>query len=465
MRPENIESQSLLYLDGNTVRPVIPTWDYDFGSGNITTTGVFTGDGSGLTNLSGVAVFVNATVGPSGDYATVEAAFAAGETRILITGNTTETGNISWGATSRTVYVAEAVTWDLGAINHTGSSTLVIHGSNRSDSEVQYALAGAGSPVDTSSGYIQAINIRIDNNSTAGNTPFAPIDNTQSYTDVDILLPNQTNAGISVTTGRLWAENIRLNGGGGSCTNGINVAPVGSGSAVLSNVALSGTFPFTPTLYAINIGSNAVLSGLTSNTTQSELVQISGGSISNVSNPGGNSFTVAFTADNGRLSDFRADNGVVDFQGSSNCRVSNSNIQTFNASNSSSSDNVLVNCQFTNGLLQDLDGDNYQLDNCRFTGAFSVDVAAVGTQINNCRFASTLTISGDNTTISGSRAISAVTVNSDRNLIDGLLVGTGAGGGGTTLTVNGDDNYATGVFVDAAVVNTGTGNDITHKEY
>lgn len=51
MAQENIQNFAPFYLSGNTIMPVVPTWDYDFGSGAITTTGVISGDGSGLTNL------------------------------------------------------------------------------------------------------------------------------------------------------------------------------------------------------------------------------------------------------------------------------------------------------------------------------------------------------------------------------------------------------------------------------
>lgn len=179
-------------------------------------------------------------VGPSETYTTVGAAVTAGYTRILLLGDTTETGDIALPDDFLIQGIGkESVNINMGTYQFTVSST---ENFTFLDLKITYAYSSINTRLFTEAPNLNFVNVYFDNNSTADRTQ--AVYNTSYY---DVYLRNVTmdcpdvRYGGLYNAGQTFLFDVYLNGGGSNCYDCFNLL----GRFTGNNLIIDGTVKTT----------------------------------------------------------------------------------------------------------------------------------------------------------------------------------------------------------------------------
>ena len=376
-------------------------------------------DSAGGGGISLYTATVDGT-GGTGDYTTVNAAYAAGNTAIDVIGDTTETASTVL-TTNLSLRVRPSVTLNMDDYQITSSSATDIWIDLYGEIDYSYT-SGTNTPLfqlpNNSNFYIEGYSSGVfDNNSATGcyliNAGLHTNTNVR-IKNITIDLPSTSNLGINVSAfSESYAENIKIISGGASCRYCLN------GFRKVDGLFLKGSF--SASVPAISDVQN-ITNVWTENGSTAIILIDSHGAISNFGSVGSGVLHIQLTSGH-------------------SCAVSNGYLNATGSIDVGSYDNhKIVN---VNGGILDLS-----------------NAGANNNQISNCDFDSLTSniINGDDNMLSNVKVIAGFAVDGDRNNLNGIRVGTTGGADTITFNAGATNNIAVGCTTDAIIVDNGTTN-------
>lgn len=372
--------------------------------------------------ISGGLFQFDATAGATGaDYTTVAAAVADSKVNILVINSTTEVANTALLANT-TITILSVATIAMAAKQFTAAAarTLTIKG----EGTLSYTqTTGGGLQLfDGAAGSILVMNgVTFTNASTQDNCPLSYLQ--ERITNIVINLSNKDAGGIDATTDGGYYDNIKLVGGGTTCSNGFRT---NSGiDCVVSNISLSGTFVTgdasgTSTKCCATFGSDTTVNNVSLHTSGRVDMLSAAYNLNNVSSF--DDLFIILTGNNKNISNLFLNGGNLDLAATDQNKISN--VQTL-------------------GLID------------------MTDTGATNHCLSNCRFTSAMTVAGDRNKFTNCDILGGVSVSSgaDNNSFVNCQVGVDAGAGALTITVVAGSNNTriVGCMTDAAISDAGTG--------
>jgi len=381
-----------------------------------------------------------ATIGAtSAQYATVNAAYAAGKRRLLAVSNVTEVSNTTI-TEDLSIHARNNVAVDFGDYKAIIGAVITVNITSDWDGAYRWAHT-TGTPLFDAAGFTTAIlnvgKCNLTNQSTVANTMLCNCN--FDIKSVLAVAPNVASGMFTQTDTATLSGNLSdvgIVGGGASCEKVINVA-----KGLVSDVSLSGTYKTTAGTYAAVVGAYGEAHGWALNASCN--VNVNGGRMSNV-NDDGVTVTIDVTGNESVLS------------------------------------TALLQAT---GTLRLLSGTEAKLTGVKF-GTFSIDASVTNALAAACHLGA-MTVSGDGNEFVGCQSSSvSVPSGADSNIFDahvstgavsitgnrtqyGGRVGAEAGGGAVTITINAGatDTKLNNPACDAAVVDNGTNTVGTYTVY
>jgi len=375
----------------------------------------------------------DATVGGSNsDYVTLGAAIEAGKSNILISGDTTETGDISVPSGGFSLTIEKGVTVDMGDYQFTYSEAadVVIQGSGI----LKYTFTTEKDLFDNASYPTSVLDIKditIDNQSTAVSNlsddgVIIKADN------IIFLCPDTLFSTINLDNPESVLSNSKIVGrAGGSCLSyGGNYL-----QGKVNNVLYTGPF-----IFLIAIGSKATVNNIIINSTSSQAtVDVEGGGqLSNMVSVGSSQV------------DLEVDDGSC----VTNINLDGGNVQA-NMNEPTDKTSIISNLYTTGNIIHN--SYNAIISNSHFGRVNSSTSSNL--ILNGVDFTGNVTITGDKNRFVNCTIRGAVSDAGDDNSWIGCQVGADAGGGSNTITITAAANrtIVDGTRTDAAISDAGSG--------
>lgn len=372
----------------NALNALLPSQTSNSGK-YLTTNGTNT-SWADVSSSGGISIF-DATVGASGaDYTTLGAAITAGKTRILVIDDTTETGDITLPSNCIIEGIGrEAVTIDMATYQFLDNTAA---NDNFTFKNLGFRTAITSGRLFPACNKMYWDNIYVDASSaTYSSFPIFMSANNNTNNiflqNVYLDLPDQNNSGISIYYGSI--ENVYINGGGSNCRGAIYIT-----YASCKNAVIKGTW--SSSYAAISANASSTLSNVTSTIT-----------------------------------------AIIGCSTNSTCTNINGSFLSLDVG---ASDATVSNCIVKN-FLPNIDGDDNLISNVKcLNGGGTISSGGDRNQFSNCQIYGTITISGNDTTMTGCR------------------VGADASGGSNTITIASGANRTiiSGCRTDAAISDSGT---------
>lgn len=339
--------------------------------------------------------------GGGGDYTTLSAAITAAETRILVTGGTTEVASTTVTVNTQ-INILPGVNVAYGdfAIGLNDSQLRVTGGGGMS-----YAHTTGADFLQNIAGTNKVImeDITIINTSTTSGALFCVNTIPQILDNVIFDLPNLGTNGVSIDTTDSLVTGCQFEGGGGTCTDGLTIA---RGAA--SDILFTGTWQGSGVALDMTSG-NATVDGVTFSVSTNEPEISAQGILSNVTVTNAD-IDITVSADRTNVSNFDINGGIF--------RIASG----------------IDDCNISNGLASGMSdiGVRNKYTNLNFAGTSTI--AAARGKFTNCRWVGSTTITGDGNTFVASQC------------------GNDGGGGANTFIVSASADKTTfiGCIVDAA---------------
>ncbi len=376
-----------------------------------------TGGGGG-----GISQFDCEVASSGGDYTTVSGAIGGGCYKMILTDNITETSDVILGTTDTHIFIPVGVTYALGSysIDIDGAGTdykILVNGGGTITNTSNAMFDGTGNL-----GTLVLDNLILDNSGAAENSRILFFVGFAYLSNLEIDLPNATNAGLYMGAGNeAIADNINFVGGGSSCANAIFVNAA-TGTANFNNISFNGTYAaVSATVSASGTADNYLnFSNIYANDTTATVLSFAYSNITNISGEAGTMNINALSGSPFNISNIFADDATIDIATSDGCTITNCVIKELDLSDASANGNFISNCKITDAVS--VGGSNNRVSNSALLGGASIAATA------------------------------------DTNIFNGIQAGLDAGGGALTITLisGATNNSITGTLTDAAISDTGT---------
>lgn len=228
--------------------------------------------GTSWTSVSGSASIFDCKVAPSGgDYTTVGAAIAGSCYNVLVSGDTTETGDIALGANNVLIHIIPDVTVTIPNYQFTMSGTVRVQGGG----EIDWTPTTSAKNLFDGTGTFILDDLIWDNNGGVTNDMnLADEAMVQQINRLTYLMPN-SRSGIEINNnnGHNYVTNSKIVGGGSGSANAISS---GANYYVnVDNIYFVSSFSTTSAVIVINSAQYGNLSNIVIVTSQNVLIETS----------------------------------------------------------------------------------------------------------------------------------------------------------------------------------------------
>lgn len=379
----------------------------------------FESAGGGGAPAAAAASFWESTVGPTGDFANVEAARAAGKFRILVTEDTTEPADVALASGGDySIGVIPGVNYDLGDNQYTfaGAANIYLVGHGRASQFTFAATSANQEAIDTGAFPLSSvtwIDMRITNNSTQSGCHPVKEDCITVMRNILFEPPNVGDCGIHINNAISSINDITVISPG---TTASNVIYAQSGQA--KGLIFSGNFNTATNSTVCRVGLNNAVTDVTFNG-NGQLFMDGDSLATNVVVKSGTA-NIRFSGGANQVDNYQAGaNGTINFSNQQNNHICNS----YSKIDFGGSENKVVNHRFPSSTSDSFDKTHFV--NCQFT-SLTMSSSSDLNIFDNCYWSSSLSISGDDNQFNACRSNTSqtVTVNagSDRNVFNGYKI-------------------------------------------
>ncbi|MEE9117849.1 MAG: hypothetical protein V3U02_04540 [Calditrichia bacterium] len=391
-------------------------------------------DSSGTeTNLlaGGVSRFDASVADSDADFTDIDTAYNAGNTRLLISGDLTQSTDVTIDTDSLYIYVPEDVTATFGSKRFIWGATLDLtiegHGTIDADPSSKPLLDATG--YTSSQLKLNGLKLIIGGAVNQGICKFGR----QTFTNLEINLPNLQGAGLQAQGNGYFWDNIHFIGGGSSCYWVIKIAG-GSSEGIVSNIFFSGTFKSADSSPVVLLREQTVANNFVFDTATNVWIDASG----NMSNFRSTNGTISMEFNQGFtfLNNCYCKSGTLDITNEDDVYMTNVYAGLLTMTNSSASNNRFSNCDFNGNIV--MAGDNNIFSNCE-TNLLTFNGGALDNQFTGCTTGNVVFSSGANDNMMTGCKTGTVNINSGSNntRLTGCDTGTVTDDGTNSIIIDG----------------------------